>query len=371
MPQCTLRLIEHFSKSEKFTVSVIFPREGEFVRSCRKAGAAVYIIPFTRLRSLKHPGDFFDFFLKLPRALFSIYYRFIRLKPDIVHFSDFIDAPFYPCASFSGATAVVHLRTCLSKPVLMLCYNWWRFIFSDKTIFISKAVKRCVCGKNNDSAVVYDPAPNKDVFFPKSDNNRPHGNSEFFTTVISVGSIHEYKGQLNILKMAVELNRSVPGMFRYVFVGKIEPGHEPYMDRLKKFVADNDLKQTVTFKGPLEQNALGQTLRDSDIFIHLPVYHEGLGLVILEAMMSGLPVVAFDCGGIAECFSDGVEGILVPHGNIKAASNAVELLARNRLLRTAMGQAGPKRVRKQFDPEVHFKHIEFIYENMIKAKKTV
>lgn len=368
MPYCTLRLIQHFSKNKNFNVSVIFPEDGEFVHSCRKFDAKVYIIPFQRLRSLKHMQDFFCFFLKLPVALLKVYHRFASLKPDIIHFSDFIDAPFYPCASFCGASVIVHLRTCLSNSILILFYKWWRFLFADKTVFISKEVKRCVGGLNDEKDVIYDPGPQEEIFFSKNREFPQDQIHQYPITLISISSIHANKGQLNILKMAAELEQTNPGRFRYILIGKAKPGHEWYLTELTKFIVNNELKQIITFTGHLNRKVIAQKIRNADIFIHLPVYQEGLGLVVLEAMISGLPVVAFSSGGIGECFSNGIEGILVPHGNIKAAADAVTILARNSRLRQVMGQAGPKRVRKQFAAEIHFRKIEYLYENLIKVK---
>ena len=90
---------------------------------------------------------------------------------------------------------------------------------------------------------------------------------------------------------------------------------------------------------------------DSSIFILTSVY-EPFGLVLPEAMSCGLPVVSFDCDyGPREIITDGVDGYLVPLGNVEMFADRVCQLIENPLLRQKMGQAGILSS-KRFSPEI-------------------
>lgn len=88
---------------------------------------------------------------------------------------------------------------------------------------------------------------------------------------------------------------------------------------------------------PFEQN-IASKLVESSIFV-LSSRFEGFGLVLIEAMECGLPVVAFDCkSGPAEIISHGKEGLLVRESDVKALAEAMERLMDDQQLRTSFGQ---------------------------------
>lgn len=89
-------------------------------------------------------------------------------------------------------------------------------------------------------------------------------------------------------------------------------------------------------------------LAAADIFA-LPSRFEGLPMSVIEAMLTGLPVVATTVRGPAEQVVDGVTGLLVPVGDLAALGGALERLVRDRGLRGRMGQAGRQRALDRYD----------------------
>jgi glycosyltransferase involved in cell wall biosynthesis len=76
---------------------------------------------------------------------------------------------------------------------------------------------------------------------------------------------------------------------------------------------------------------------------------EGIPVVLMEAMASGLPVVASHLSGIPELVADGVSGLLVPPGDATALADALATLAGDRDLRRRLGAAGRETVLDDFD----------------------
>jgi glycosyltransferase involved in cell wall biosynthesis len=77
-------------------------------------------------------------------------------------------------------------------------------------------------------------------------------------------------------------------------------------------------------------------------------YREGLPLSLVEASAAARPIVATDVTGCREVVRDGIEGFLVPLGNIEAAANALVRLARDAVMRARMGAAARARFRERF-----------------------
>jgi len=76
---------------------------------------------------------------------------------------------------------------------------------------------------------------------------------------------------------------------------------------------------------------------------------EGIPVVLMEAMASGVPVVASNISGIPELVDDGKSGILVPPRDPEAIADAIERLWHNPSLREALGKEGRAKVLREFD----------------------
>ncbi len=84
-----------------------------------------------------------------------------------------------------------------------------------------------------------------------------------------------------------------------------------------------------------------------DLLVH-PALMEGLGVSLLQASAAGIPIVATPAGGIPEAVRDGINGVLVPAGEVEPLAAAVIRLLLDRELARAMGEAGRRLVREEF-----------------------
>ena len=100
----------------------------------------------------------------------------------------------------------------------------------------------------------------------------------------------------------------------------------------------------------------------------LPSFEEGLGLVVLEAMGCGIPVVATRCGGPEGIITDGVDGFLVPLNDADAMAERLEYLLGNHQANLMMGKQARKTIEMRFDERVTAKEFVDTWENLLTSR---
>src|SRR3990170_23505 len=105
-------------------------------------------------------------------------------------------------------------------------------------------------------------------------------------------------------------------------------------------------------------------LAAGDLFV-LPSFREGVPFTLLDAMAAGLPVVATAVGGIPEVVRDGVDGHLVPAGDLDALIRAAQSLAADPATRTNMGRSGQARIRETYSAAAMTSKYLSLYSELI------
>jgi glycosyltransferase involved in cell wall biosynthesis len=100
--------------------------------------------------------------------------------------------------------------------------------------------------------------------------------------------------------------------------------------------------------GWLPRTKLIELLQNSYLVVIPPLWEEPFGIVALEAMAAGKPIVAYDSGALSEIIVNGVTGLLVPRADLKSLVRAVKHLLNNEELAVRMGVEGRKRVEEHF-----------------------
>jgi glycosyltransferase involved in cell wall biosynthesis len=165
-------------------------------------------------------------------------------------------------------------------------------------------------------------------------------------TVLFVGRLVERKGVHVLLEAMQRIPRDLP--CRAVIVGD-----GPELDRLRGLAQALGLSDVVTFTGRIASTALQAAYRASDALVLPAVVDrrgdtEGLGVVLLEGMHYGVPVIGSELGGIPDIIEHERSGLLVPPGDASALALAMERLARDPALALRVGEAGRRRVREHF-----------------------
>lgn len=118
----------------------------------------------------------------------------------------------------------------------------------------------------------------------------------------------------------------------------------------------------VRFLGWSSDSELSEAYERAAVVAVPSIWPEPFGIVGLEAMAHGRPVVASRTGGIPDWLLDGVTGVLTPPGDFRALAAALERLLGDRELRARMGAAGAERARRLFTADAHIAEIERVNE---------
>ena len=105
-----------------------------------------------------------------------------------------------------------------------------------------------------------------------------------------------------------------------------------------------------------------------DIMVH-PSRWEGFGIILVEAMLCKVPVIASNRGGIPEVVKDKVTGFLFPFGDVDSFVNSISLLINDKKLMYDLKIKGYKRAKEKFNIEKMILKYSKIYENISKSKK--
>jgi rhamnosyl/mannosyltransferase len=176
--------------------------------------------------------------------------------------------------------------------------------------------------------------------------------------ILSVGVLRYYKG----LHILIEALRELDATLLVV-------GEGPERSRLETLARDLDLADRVHFAGRVADEELPSYYQAGDIFV-LPSHlrAEAFGIVLLEAMAAGLPLVTTEIGtGTSEVNQHGRTGFVVPPGDSRALARALKVLAADQALREHFGQNGRRRVLDEYTPTIMVERTGAVYREALSA----
>lgn len=173
--------------------------------------------------------------------------------------------------------------------------------------------------------------------------------------MIHVGSFTPEKNHAELISAFARVVDAVPEAHLLLV------GEGPLRSSVSALVDEAGLKQRVTFAGSMPDAARLTAIAD---VLVLPSLREGLPGVILEAGVAGVPVVAYDVGGVKEVVKDGVTGVVVPMGDVKALTEGMTRLLASPSLRDELGSASRARLSTAYSLERVADDFEALYESL-------
>ena len=167
-----------------------------------------------------------------------------------------------------------------------------------------------------------------------------------------VGRLTDEKGQIYLVDAVAELQSSWPDM-KCVFIGD-----GPLEGKLNERTRQLGVESNCLFLGG--RNDVEELYACLDLFV-LPSIREPFGIALLEAMASGVPVIASAAGGPLEYIRSGLNGVLVPPGNSRLLAQEIHRILKDRELAEVLGAAGRRTALNHFDVRNTVRKTEEIY----------
>jgi colanic acid/amylovoran biosynthesis glycosyltransferase len=178
--------------------------------------------------------------------------------------------------------------------------------------------------------------------------------------IISIGSLQPYKGHIYLVRACTELQkRGIPFRCRIVGGGDLR-------DMLERAIRENQLAHVVELMGPRTQDEVSQLLRTANCYVQPSVITpsgkmEGIPVALMEAMVSGIPVVATSISGIPELVRHGDTGWLVPPEDFKALADALSQIHRNPAEAKRRACSGRRWVLDEFELSSNAKKLSVLF----------
>jgi glycosyltransferase involved in cell wall biosynthesis len=304
-------------------------------------------VPVDAVR-LPFPGD--------PRALARLARLFRRHRPELVH-THLVHADFHglPAAKAAGVPALVSTKH---------GFNPFRssrlFARADRTVggladahvAISRGLARYLAAEEGFAEDAFTV-----IHYGIEPGPEPRPYADDVPRLLCVGRLIPIKGHDVLLRALAQARRVVPRLRLDVV------GSGPLDEQLRAQAAELGLADAMRFVGhvtpvPYEEGAI----------VVVPSLGEGFGMVALEAMERGRPVIASDVGGLPEIVVHEETGLIVPAGDAQALAWAIAELAANLSRAAELGAAGRRRAVAEFRQErCTDRHVE-LYQALRKAR---
>lgn len=188
---------------------------------------------------------------------------------------------------------------------------------------------------------------------------RPHRNPE--PLLLHISNFRPVKRVLDCVRVLAALRERMPARLKMV-------GDGPDRSPAERLAQELGVADYVEFPGKC--NDIAGTIADADLLL-LPSELESFGLVALEAMASGVPVVATNVGGIPEVLTHGVDGFLCEVGDIEAMAGRAREILTDSALRERFVKAGRHTAETRFSTHTIIPQYEAFYEELVGGQARV
>lgn len=236
--------------------------------------------------------------------------------------------------------------------------------FSDAVIVDSFAVKEKLvnAGQNPKNINIIYNGVNKPVLKTDQeiiDIRKRLGLSKDDIVIGNVAHFQYYKGHDFLLEIFSKLVKKVDNIF-LLLVGEGE-----LEENLKSLAKKLDIHDKIYFYG--KSKNIYPLIKSMDIMVH-PSRWEGFGIILVEAMLCKVPIIASNRGGMPEVVENKVTGFIRPFGDVTSFVDSILLLIRDKNLLNSFKNKGYKRAREKFNIEKMIVEYSKIYENVNNQK---
>jgi len=204
--------------------------------------------------------------------------------------------------------------------------------------FLLKEIKR----EPSDCPVIYNWTATNELL--EVGKNRNYVNKKLLT-ILFMGWVDKEKGVFELIEAVKKLKEDNNNSFKLIIAGK---GKD--LEKIRKYTEVHELSDIISFPGWVGLEERVDLFNNSDVLI-LPSYVEGMPNVVIEAMATGMPVIASDVGTVSEMISSEINGLIIRPQSSKEIYKALNTLIQNSYLVPMMGKAAWKEASIKYRPE--------------------
>lgn len=355
-----LNLIKNLDKNI-FSVVVILPEEGPLVNELKKIKGveiAIYEIATLRRKYLTIKGVL-QYLIKIIRSLLFLLKIIKRKDIDIVYTNTSVIFPGGIAAKILNKKSVWHIREIIDSKLERIVVSRIVNFFSDIIIANSKATGQSITNSNKKLRIIYNAIEDQGNLLETSVSNNDNNRTNI--VIGMAGRINRWKGQKFFVDMAEKV-LSVKANVNFVIAGDVYKGEEFLKEDLVNYILEKGLNKKIKLLGQVKE--MDTFYSSIDVFILPSIKPEPFGLVVLEAMERGIPVIATNHGGPVEIIEDKKDGFLVDFQDSWEMSKIVIQLIENPLFRNVIGSKGKEKRHQVFNMNNYVKGISNILTNL-------
>jgi glycosyltransferase involved in cell wall biosynthesis len=365
---CLLRLVRALDP-DRYEPIVLLPGDGPMVPLYKQAGARVIFTPMRQLRTKLSPWYQLNYLVRFLPTVLRIAGIIGREKIDLVH-SNSLYCPYGAFAAWiKKRPHLWHLREL--PPQLPIATAIYAAMVRKLSIRIASMTRGCAerlfgAAKVPAAVVVLHDGIDTTEFSPDADGQsvRQELGVGDAPLIGFVARLDPWKGLDVFLRAASEVTGPFPEA-RFVVAGGAPSGYEKYAAQMRELATSLNLDGKMQFVGfRYGAKDMPRLMAALDIFCHTAIEPEPFGLVLIEAMACGRPVIAAKAGGPLEIVADGETGMLIPPGDTAAYAAAIIGLLRDPQTAKAMGAAGRGRAAELFSTDRFARDLDEIYRDI-------
>ena len=354
-----------------FEVIAILPDHGPLLPPLRAAGVECHVAPVGKLaRSDLSLSGIVTRPAELARGIDAIRRTLAGRRPALVYSNTLAVIAGAAWAKLQGVKHLWHVHEIVLRPrVVSRLYPLAVRGFADRIVCNSTATRDWLVGSDARlaarSAVVWNGVgeAGERLAGVREQARAELGYAAHDVVVALVGRIHPRKGQEVLVEAAGQLWARGRRDARFLIVGGSAPGETAFAERLRGMIARSPAREAIRLLDFTDDVA--RIWAACDVAVVPSTAPESFGLVAVEAMAAGRPVIAARHGGVLDIVEDGLTGLFVPPGDAAALCDAIARLAADADLRAGMGRAGRERQRRLFSATEQVRVIASICRSLV------
>jgi glycosyltransferase involved in cell wall biosynthesis len=365
-----VRLVEGLDRN-RYAIIVALPSDGPLVGRLKSAGARVEIMPvLLKLTSRRGAGFLLRFAINYPRAVRALVSLIRREHVSIVHTNTIHNLYGVSAARVAGVPHVWHFREIVWQSGLLRRLELWMARRWSTRIIVTSNAIASMYGDKARWPVQLVRVPNgvETGRFMPGDGARVRRELDVQPDQVLIGIVcrlDPWKGVDDFLEAAA-LVAARDRRAIFAVVGGPIIGQESYESALHEKARALGIADRVRFTswryGPSEMPDVHRAL---DILVLASREPEPFGLVVLEAMSTGKPVIATAHGGPLDIIEDGRSGELVPPGDTQAMADAMLALVNDPARRARVGALARARVAAHYTAEQYVAGVDAVYRELV------